>query len=154
MIRAMRIDDWPRIVELENELFSHPWSEDEFLFELEKNPYASYWVVEDKGLVFAYLGTWFENENVQITTLGVCKNRQGKGYARMLMAHLMVLVKKHHAEKISLEVRKSNQVAIELYESFGFKQVAIRKDYYIEPVEDAYLMLLEVKGDQHENTLN
>lgn len=154
MIRPMVNKDISRIVALENELFSHPWSEDEFLFELDKNPYASYWVIEKDGLIVAYLGAWFEHENVQITTLGVCKRNQGKGYAKRLMAHLMVLIKKNQGEKVSLEVRKSNIAAIELYESFGFKQVAIRKDYYVQPIEDAYLMLLEMTGDQHENSFN
>lgn len=47
---------------------------------------------------------------------------------------------------MSLEVRVSNESAIKLYEKFGFKNVGIRKNYYQDNFEDAYLMVREMEG--------
>ena len=45
-----------------------------------------------------------------------------------------------NAEKVTLEVRNSNSAAIGLYTVYGFDQIAVRKDYYINPDEDAVIM--------------
>ena len=46
------------------------------------------------------------------------------------------------AEALTLEVRKSNRTAIELYKSYGFREEAVRKNYYENPAEDALIMWL------------
>ena len=69
------------------------------------------------------------------------------------MSHLVKFAHKHGVDALSLEVRESNHKAISLYESFNFKQAAIRHDYYSHPDEDGILMLCDMKGDLiHENT--
>jgi len=47
------------------------------------------------------------------------------------------------AQSVILEVRRSNRAAIALYEKFGFRQAAVRKNYYENPEEDALLMALD-----------
>ncbi len=153
MIRKMVVDDIDIIVDLEQKLFSHPWRKMDFLYELNENPFAIYWVYIEENNIVAYIGFWHDENQIQITTLGVDENHQNKGYAKALMSHLVKFAHKHGVDALSLEVRESNHKAISLYESFNFKQAAIRHDYYSHPDEDGILMLCDMKGDLiHENT--
>jgi len=63
------------------------------------------------------------------------------------MEFLDNLCLENSVEEISLEVRVSNEKAINLYHSFGFEVKGIRKDYYQDNHEDAYLMVKVIKGD-------
>ncbi len=152
MIRKMDINDIDEIVEIEHNLFSHPWRKMDFIYELMENPFATYWVIEEENKLIAYIGYWLDESQIQITTLGVNHDYQNKGYAKRLMNHLFDYAKAKQVESLSLEVRKSNEKAIGLYEHFKFKKAAIRKDYYSHPDEDGILMLCDMKGDLiHEN---
>lgn len=144
MIRKMTLRDVARVAELEEHLFSSPWSEKAFEEELENNPYSHYVVLEDHGVV-GYLGLWVVDTTIQITTLGVDPMRHRQGIAKQLLIYLMDFARTSGVSLITLEVRPSNAAAKALYRSFGFQTVAIRKDYYTLPDEDAELMLVEVK---------
>lgn len=87
----------------------------------------------------------------ECSLLNICINpsRQGQGYGRMLLTHLLENAKSKNAEKFVLEVRASNYKAIALYECAGFIKIAVRKDYY--PTEngreDALIYSLELDSD-------
>ncbi|HBZ88565.1 ribosomal protein S18-alanine N-acetyltransferase [Sharpea azabuensis] len=142
LLRAMRLSDLDNIMPLEHQLFSSPWSKDDYIYELSSNPYAKYYVLEDDKIV-GYVGIWITYETAQITTIGIAKERQGEGLSKLLMNKVIEETK--DCEAITLEVRVSNVKAIKLYESYGFKKEAIRKDYYLDNHEDAYLMMKERK---------
>lgn len=142
LLRAMRLSDLDNITPLEHQLFSSPWSKDDYIYELSSNPYAKYYVLEDDKIV-GYVGIWITYETAQITTIGIAKERQGEGLSKLLMNKVIEETK--DCEAITLEVRVSNVKAIKLYESYGFKKEAIRKDYYLDNHEDAYLMMKERK---------
>ena len=143
MIRKMTFWDVPRVAALEEKLFSSPWSEKAFEEELENNPYSHYVVYEEQGVI-GYLGLWVVDTTIQITSLGVDPAHQRKGIARQLLTYMVEYAQSNGISLITLEVRPSNQAAKALYASFGFKTVAIRKNYYTHPDEDAELMLREV----------
>ena len=88
---------------------------------------------------------WLLGDQTQITTLGIKKAYQGNGYAKKLMDKCEEITKMMGYANINLEVRISNQRAIRLYEKCGFKIVAIRKNYYQDNHEDAYLMIKEME---------
>lgn len=142
LLRAMRLSDLDNIMPLEHQLFSSPWSKDDYIYELSSNPYAKYYVLEDDKIV-GYVGIWITYETAQITTIGIAKERQGEGLSKLLMNKVIKETK--DCEAITLEVRVSNVKAIKLYESYGFKKEAIRKDYYLDNHENAYLMMKERK---------
>lgn len=150
MIRSMELRDLARIIELESNLFSHPWTEEAFVYELTQNPFSYYWVMERDECVIAYCGAWLSGDQAQITTLGVDTHFQGNGNAKELIQKLFDECDLQGIPRISLEVRVSNDNAIGLYERMGFKKVAVRKDYYEYPHEDAYLMVME--RNNHENS--
>jgi [ribosomal protein S18]-alanine N-acetyltransferase len=144
MIRQMTLRDIARVAQLEEQLFSSPWSEKAFEDELENNPYSHYVVWDEHG-VCGYLGLWVVDTTIQITTLGVDPALQRHGIAKRMLSYLMDYARTHGVSLITLEVRLSNAPAKALYTAFGFKTVAIRKQYYTLPDEDAELMLREVQ---------
>ena len=143
LLRAMAVNDLDQIIVLEHQLFSSPWSKEDYLYELSSNPYAKYYVLEDDKII-GYVGMWITYETAQITTIGIAKERQGQGLSKLLMNK--VDGETRDCEAITLEVRVSNTRAIRLYESYGFRKEAIRKDYYLDNHEDAYLMTRAMEG--------
>jgi ribosomal-protein-alanine N-acetyltransferase len=139
----MEIHDLDRIVELERLCFSSPWSKDDFLYELSENPFGYYVVLCVDNQIVAYLGLWMDEERAQITTIGVDPSQRGKGYAKALMEHMFDVCSSKGVKVYSLEVRVSNLSAISLYKRYGFEQVGLRKAYYQDNHEDAYLMIKE-----------
>ena len=80
-------------------------------------------------------------ERAEINYIFVLENYRGKKLASKMLEFMIKSCK--ICENITLEVRKSNSIAISLYRKFGFKEVAIRKNYYNN--EDGILMMLVVK---------
>ena len=148
MIQRMEVDDLDRIVDLERLCFSSPWSKDDFLYELNENPFGYYVVLRVEDKILAYLGLWMDEERAQITTIGVDPEHRGKGYAKTLMVHMLDVCSSKGVKIYSLEVRVSNQAAISLYQRFGFIQVGLRKAYYQDNHEDAYLMIKESEENE------
>lgn len=145
LIRRMDLLDIDKIVALEQELFSSPWDKEAFYYELEKNAFSTILVLEDELEIIGYIGMWLLGDQTQITTLGIKKAYQGNGYAKKLMDKCEEITKMMGYVNINLEVRISNQKAIKLYEKCGFKIVAIRKNYYQDNHEDAYLMIKKME---------
>jgi len=83
--------------------------------------------------------------------LNVCVSRdyQGQGYGRKLVQHMLDLARGLSVEVIFLEVRPSNRVAVELYDSFGFNEIGLRRDYYPAHLghEDAKVFALQLNLD-------
>lgn len=82
--------------------------------------------------------------------LNVCirRDRQGCGYGRAMVEHMIALARRQAANRVFLEVRLSNYIALALYNTLGFQEVAIRKDYYPSHLgkEDARVLALDLAG--------
>lgn len=148
LIRAMELEDLDRIVELEHILFTSAWNKSDFIYELLENQFSFNYVLEADNQIVGYVGVWLMYEQAQITTIGVDPAYMRQGLGRMMMQEMIELAMNQGCEKMSLEVRVSNQKAISLYESLGFETVAIRKDYYQDNHEDAYLMIKGLEGQK------
>ena len=146
MIREMKIEDLNFVFELEKELFTSPWKKEDFRYQIEDNEFSHDFVLIENGEIVGYIGFLVLFEHAQITTIGIAKKVQGKGLSKLLMDHVIEIAEKCGCEDISLEVRISNDRAISLYEKYGFIQINIRKGYYINPIEDAYLMMKPLGG--------
>lgn len=148
LIRAMELEDLDRIVELEHILFTSAWNKSDFIYELLENQFSFNYVLEADNQIVGYVGVWLMYEQAQITTIGVDPAYMRRGLGRMMMQEMIELAMNQGCEKMSLEVRVSNQKAISLYESLGFETVTIRKDYYQDNHEDAYLMIKGLEGQK------
>jgi ribosomal-protein-alanine acetyltransferase len=90
---------------------------------------------EINGKVVAYLLATKIPPECSIDRVGVTESHRRNGLAHKLMEQLMA-----NNYSFFLDVRAANTPAIELYKSFGFEQIAVRKAYYKNPTEDGIIM--------------
>lgn len=126
------------IAAAESRCFSEPWSEsavrDFFAYS-----YNGAVISCTDGVFSGYITYTFIAGELQIANVCVLPEFRRRGIADGLMAALTDFAKEQRAEKISLEVRASNEPARALYEKWGFKAVGLRRNFYKAPTEDAVL---------------
>lgn len=138
-IRRMHKADVDVVAALDKICFSVPWSADSFRAETE-NEVAVYFVAEEDGRIIGYCGFWQVAGEGHITNVAVLPAYRKQGVGSRLVSEMVRCAKKAGLSLMTLEVRKSNQAAIALYEKFGFSTLGERKNYYRAPVEDALIM--------------
>lgn len=143
IIRRMTIADLDAVAAIEAATFPTPWSKDSFRQELERNVAARYLVAEKDGQVIGYAGAWVILDESHITNIAISEDFRGCGYGRQLTEALMQYISNLGAAYATLEVRKSNIRAQNLYKSLGFIQLGVRKRYYEDNQEDALLMVCD-----------
>jgi ribosomal-protein-alanine N-acetyltransferase len=150
MIRTGKDADVPALMKIEQELFASPWPESEFLYEFRENPFSTFYIYEKDGVIAGFADLWITYEQAQIANIGVAKKYQGLGYGNALLKYCINQGIKNDCENLTLEVRVSNDRAIQVYEKNGFITVNKRKKYY-EDGEDAYLMVKPLGGLEYDN---
>lgn len=135
-IRQMTAEDVPAVAKIEKECFSQPWSEQGFLDGM-KN--AVFFVAEDPQIV-GYIGMYRMPPEGEITNVAVTQKMRGKGYGRELLLAMQRWAAEHEIDRIILEVRSKNEPAIQLYRTYGFEKIGVRKNFYQFPREDADIM--------------
>jgi len=140
VIERMTIDDIENVVNVENDCFSTPWSKDSFVRELVENEIALYLVAKIENIAVGYIGVWRIQNEGHITNVAVHSDFRGMGIGNMLVSELLSLCEKEGINAFTLEVRKSNLVAQNLYKKFQFKDAGVRKGYYQDTKEDAIIM--------------
>lgn len=136
----MSYDDLAVISRIEPTIYSHPWTLGNFKDSL--NAGYSAWVMEIAGDIVGYALVMLVLDEAHLLNLSVAKTLQGQGLGRILLAHMIAISQRHQAANMFLEVRVSNTKAIALYESMGFCEMGIRRNYYPTKTgrEDAVLM--------------
>ncbi len=145
-IRRMRREDLVRVMEIERECFSAPWSEHAYLTEI-NNRSAYYVVAVFECSVVGYAGMWLVMDEAHITTLGVAPSYRRRRIAEQLIINLLEEAKRRGARRATLEVRESNIAAQSLYKKYGFVPIAIRRGYYTDNRENAIVMWIENLDD-------
>lgn len=154
-IEPMETSQLSEVMELEKRTYPDSiWPASLFFCEINLNPSGIYFVALKNGKVIGYAGMWLKMRQSHITTVVVDENYRGKGTGMSLVIKLLREAIKHKASHSILEVKKSNRAAIKLYKKLGFKEIGIRKNYYLEDKEDAVVMFLEnLKGKSVKETL-
>lgn len=106
------------------------------------SPFTKYIEYTEDGKVIGTLAYSLIYDRMEIDNIEVDELYRGKGIGTKLMSYLVSVAIENRVVNITLEVRKSNSVAINLYKKFGFREVAIRKFYYGD--EDGILMEKQV----------
>ena len=127
------------ILNIEKECFSDAWSKDNI--ELMLNSDFDKILTVDKS---AYINYRIMYEEAELMRIAVLKNSRNKSYASTLMFKMIEDLKVENIKRCLLEVRASNKAAISLYEKYDFKIIGKRKEYYTNPIEDAFIMQLEI----------
>ena len=141
-IRLATIEDAHAIYEIEQQSFSVPWRLESVLAELEGAANKLYMVICEENHIVGYAGAWLVYDEGQITNIAVLPSARGKGYGSKLTKQLIDECFSRGMHEIFLEVRIFNLAALAMYRNLGFSVKGIRKEYYSEPTEDAYIMSL------------
>ncbi len=141
-ITPMRLEDIPAVMAVERECFSMPWSANAYRTEL-SNQCADYYCAWLNGKLVGYVGMWLIIDEVHVTTIGVAKAFRGLRIGERLLVRVIDGSRERGALRVTLEVRVSNMVARSLYTKYGFREAAIRKEYYSDNREDAIIMWLD-----------
>ena len=141
-IAHMTAEHVPQVTALEKVCFSDPWSEKSVASELE-NPLSCWLVALDGETVAGYVGSQTVMDETDMMNIAVSPASRRQGVARALIEALVSALRERGSKQLTLEVRASNGPARQLYESLGFLQVGLRKNYYRNPKEDALILRKE-----------
>lgn len=145
VIREMILDDLDEVLDIEKRTFPSPWSRNAFEMEIKDNLLASYIVAELDGKVVAYAGLWAIIDEGHITNIAVDQAYKGQSIGHYLLIALIKHCLSNNIFRMTLEVRRSNEVAINLYKKHGFTVQGVRRNYYVEENEDALIMWKKIE---------
>ena len=138
--RKASVKDIDSLYEIEAKHFSHPWTKEQFLYEISENEFSTILVAEDEDKIVGFLVYWILFDSAQICNICVRDEYRKKGIASDLFDIAETAFQMHECFSITLEVRVSNEPAINLYKKRGFSTVCVKKGYYKDG-EDAYYMM-------------
>ena len=138
-IQPLALGDVSAIEEIEQSSMPAPWSRMMFVSEIVKSTSLSLGAFVDDELVAyvivsRYVDAW------HVMNLVVAPEHREQGIATRLLAALFELTADDDRRGFTLEVRVSNDAAIKLYESVGFRSQGVRRGYYTDNREDALIM--------------
>ncbi len=142
-LRYMVLEDLDAVMEIEKSSFASPWSRRSFEAEIALNrPYShSLVAILDKRIV-GFICFQYVVSDAHIINLAVHPDYRRRGIGRQLLKHALRCGYKLGVERMVLEVRVSNQPAFELYRQSGFRILGVRRRFYSDNGEDAYVMVL------------
>ena len=140
VIEPMTVDDLDEVLAIERLSFQTPWSRGAFRYELTQNRVARCLVVREGRVLSGYLCLWEIGREIHITNLAVDPARRRRGLARLLLGSVLEDARSRTLDMVFLEVRPTNEEALKLYESLGFRVIGRRKGYYFDTGEDALVM--------------
>jgi ribosomal-protein-alanine N-acetyltransferase len=138
-IEPMRRGDVDTVSAIERRSYATPWHENAYHTEL-SNRSAAYFVARLDAMVIGYAGMWVIMDEAHITTLAVDLPYRGRKIGERLLQALMEEATSRGADRATLEVREHNIPAQNLYRKYGFRDAAIRKNYYTDNNENALVM--------------
>lgn len=141
--REMLVEDLDQVVDIEQNLFSVPWTKEGFLTYLMKKD-TMFFVVEEKERILGYCSMMTVLDEGDILNVAVRSDRQKEGIGLFLVDSMLRMAEMQGIRLVHLEVRQGNGTARRLYQRLGFKEDGLRRDYYENPVENAVLMTKEM----------
>jgi len=127
-LAPMTPDDLDAVIAIEQTAYSHPWTRGNFRDSL--NPLFDAQCLWLHGELLGYFLAMRGFEEMHLLNITVAPAHQGQGWGHMMLDALALMSRQAGAQWLWLEVRQSNQRALQVYARYGFKQVSIRKDYY------------------------
>jgi len=166
-VEPMTVADLGDVLTIERISFPSPWSARAYEYELRYNEMAHYFVArmevasgngahddrlawlkrlfrpaqtETTPQIVGYVGYWLMAGEAHISTIAVNPNYRGRAIGELLLAHSLEDAAQRGSHVATLEVRVSNTSAQQLYLKYGFEKVGLRKAYYSDNNEDAFIM--------------
>ena len=138
----MGLKDLEEAYKIELEVNPSPWKYETFLSSFEVGHKGL--ICKKDNLMIGFIIFSPISPEAHILSISVRNEMQSKGIGTLLLKSMLDQCKVMNYKKIFLEVRVSNEKAINFYEKFGFSKDAIRNNYYTDNSEDALLMSLSI----------
>ena len=152
LARAELARDLDGILAVDAATFDRPWTRAMYEWEWTHSDVARFYVARipgagsgagpgaGSGAVVAYCAGWIVFDELHINNLAVRAAFRRRGIGSALLRHVLVEGVRLGARSAPLEVRRSNEIARQMYERLGFTASGVRRAYYTNPVEDALIM--------------
>lgn len=127
-LAVMRESDLDAVLAIESAVYSHPWTRGNFADSLRSGYACRTWRLGSELL--GYFVVMVAVGEAHLLNLSVAAARQRRGHGSALLREAMHLARELGARHVFLEVRPSNRPGQALYERFGFRKIARRRDYY------------------------
>ncbi len=142
------IPDIPEILGIERAVYGGqtPWDDKAFQNEISRKQDRFYLVLRRNDWLVAFIGCNlnFETKDCHISNVAVAPNFQDHGLGYFLIAKIVKKARELEFNKVTLEVRVSNEKARSLYKDLGFREAGIKKGYYNDDHEDAIDMVMDL----------
>ena len=143
MIISPQLSQLDEILEIENSSFEKPWKRSQLMDDIRNNIDSENWVFVQDEKVVGYIFGWIIQNEFHLHNIAVHPNYLRKKIGQKLINHIISRVADQKVNVILLEVSVHNFSAQKCYQSLGFVQTGIRKDYYSKG-DDAILYNLEI----------
>ena len=156
--KVLSADILDQVVAIERNSSKNPWPTEHFRSSLENSTNLSYALMRKDKLI-GYVIAALAIESADILNIAIDSGYQRQGYATKLLNRLVSEFSEKGAKEVFLETRVSNNGAISFYNSQGFKQISVRKNYYMKNSndsterEDGIIMRLEIATTENNNAL-
>lgn len=141
VLREMTLPDIEQVYAIECSCFTQPWSVESLIGELTRNNDIAYYVVaEHEGAIVGYAGCWIMFDEAHMTNIAVIPEYRRLGIARGMILKMMTEAVSRGASSMTLEVREFNFKAQNLYASLDFTKAGVRRRYYSDTGENAFIL--------------
>ena len=140
-LTAVHLD---QVEEIEKICFDDPWSRKIFEESLAAENTAALAAQAEDGTISGYIFFTAILDEGGVDNIAVLPSARRQGVASALLEEFHSYGRAHGLTNLFLEVRPSNAGAAALYRKMGYKEVGRRKNYYLDPKEDAIIMKLEL----------
>jgi ribosomal-protein-alanine N-acetyltransferase len=125
----MRVQDVDAVLALEQSVFPHPWSRNNFCDSLASG-YDAWVLRDDAGALAGYYLLMDAVDEAHLLDVAVAPARQGTGLGRYLLGKVAARARGMGVLSVLLEVRPSNERALEVYRRYGYVEIGRRRAYY------------------------
>ena len=148
-LRSMTVADIDEVMAIETAAFASPWSRQFFLEELQAARAKSVLCRRD-GKPIGYVIYWELPGELDIHNVAVHPQYRRQGVARTMLRDIIERAVEKGFRRLTLEVRRSNDPAQTLYRSLGFEVCGLRRGYYSDNGEDAWVMERKLEPSRNE----
>ena len=146
--RVRSASELDAILEIEQASFNNPTTREWYERELNRPEVCFIYVLRTpESVTAAFCAFWRVADQAHINNLAVRPELRQRGLGSQLLEAVITEAQQLGAATLTLEVRRSNVAAQRLYLRAGFREEAVRKSYYTQPVEDALVLSLKIKSD-------
>lgn len=148
-IRWMIRRDMVEVLDIENQSFEFPWSEDDFIRCLRQRNCIGM-VAEHDEQVVGFMIYELHRNRLHILNFAVSDDFRRRGVGQQMIDKLVGKLSSQRRNRIHLEVRETNLDAQLFFRELGFRAISLMRGFYDDTTEDAYLMQYRYQPSEQE----